>query len=194
MRDMNRSVYRRSFVVAGYAKESELQPPEAAILDKYRSELAGARLLDLGVGGGRTTPALLEISRDYIGADYVPEMVERCRARFPGVRFEVLDARDLSCFSDGAFDLVLFSWNGIDTVGHDDRLKILAEVRRILKRNGLFVFSSHNRNAEFRKPWDPRHLKINPLRDPARFANRLVAYTVSIINHLEKACREVRNE
>ena len=50
-------------------------------------------------------------------------------------------------FADGSFDFVLFSYNGIDYVSHDDRLKILQEVRRVGKPGGYFCFSTHNLNS-----------------------------------------------
>ena len=43
-------------------------------------------------------------------------MVTACRARYPGVRFLLADARELSAFSDGSFFLVLFSLNGLGMV------------------------------------------------------------------------------
>ena len=36
-------------------------------------------ILDLGVGGGRTTPHLSSIAARYVGADYAAEMVARCQ-------------------------------------------------------------------------------------------------------------------
>ena len=49
-------------------------------------------------------------------------------------------------FEDNSFDFVLFSFNGIDSFGPQDRLKALKEIRRVLKNNGYFCFSSHNLN------------------------------------------------
>ena len=49
-------------------------------------------------------------------------------------------------FKDEEFDFVLFSFNGIDLVNHEDRLKALNEIHRILKTSGYFCFSSHNLN------------------------------------------------
>ena len=86
--------------------------------------------MDLGVGGGRTTAFLLQLSKDYVGIDFSNEMIERCRARFPATQFEVRDAQDLSGFEDQSFDFILFSCTGIDLVNHDQRLRILKEVRR----------------------------------------------------------------
>ena len=61
-------------------------------------EFADKRILDLGVGAGRTTPYLLEISKNYIGIDFSPAMIAACQARYPTVEFAVGDARDLSRF------------------------------------------------------------------------------------------------
>lgn len=38
-----------------YAASTELQPPEKAILDRLRDQLRQMKMLDIGVGGGRTT-------------------------------------------------------------------------------------------------------------------------------------------
>lgn len=114
-------------------------------------------------------------------------MIERSRRRFPGVSFQLVDARDLSAFPDGSFDFVLFSFNGIDAVGHEDRLRVLREVHRVLDAGGLFAFSSHNRNYRIPKPWDVRHLALNPLREPLRFAKRAAWYPTGIVNYLRVA-------
>lgn len=185
--DGNRRHYERRSVVARYARQSGLQAAEAAILHRFREEVSGGRILDLGVGGGRTTPFLLELSSDYVGVDYSPEMIARSRRRYPSTDFQTVDARDLSAFPDASFDFVIFSNNGIDAVGHEDRVKILHEVNRKLKAGGLFVFSSHNRNAFVPKPWSLQQFGTNPLREPLRFAKRLVCYPVGIINYLRRA-------
>lgn len=187
--DRNRRYYERRRVGAHYARKSDLSPPEAQILSRHADEIKGGRILDLGVGGGRTTSVLLDLSSDYVGIDYSPKMVERCRGRFPAANIELMDARDLSLFPHGHFDFVLFSKAGIDAVGHDDRLVVLREVHRTLKDGGLFVFSSHNRNAHVPKPWNLAHFDVNPLRDPVRFAKRIVSYPVGIANYLRNSRR-----
>ena len=54
----------------------------------------------------------------------------------------------LESLGDASFDFVLFSYNGIDTMPHTQRLQVLAEVRRVLRDDGWFAFSSHS--IEFR--------------------------------------------
>jgi SAM-dependent methyltransferase len=191
----NRRHYESSSVAARYVGRAGLQSAEAALLDRYRADITGRRILDLGVGGGRTTPALLRLSADYIGVDYSREMIEHCRARFPNVCLQVADARDLSCFPDRSFDFVLFSNSGIDAVDHDGRLRVLAEVRRLLSAGALFIFSSHNRNFPIPKPWDAQHFAMNPLRNPIRFGRRLAACPIAIVNYVRHArFAETRDE
>lgn len=111
--------------------------------------LANARrgsVLDIGVGGGRTAELIAGEATDYIGIDYTPEMVTLARSNHPDLRFEHMDARDLSAFDNNSFDLVVFSYNGIDSVDADGRRSVLREVSRVLKAGGTFAFSTFNRN------------------------------------------------
>lgn len=194
-RDENRRIYERRGVGARYASRSQLQPVEAEILRRYRSSVAGGRTLDLGVGAARTTPFLLDLSAQYVGVDYSAEMVARCRERFPSANFQLGDARNLAAFPDASFDFVLFSYNGLDEVGHADRLQVLQEISRVLKPGGLFVFSSHNRDFPIPKPWNLGHLAVNPARHPLRFGKQLISYPIGIVNYLRRRHRaEERDE
>jgi ubiquinone/menaquinone biosynthesis C-methylase UbiE len=80
-------------------------------------------------------------------------MIAICRERFPVMDFRLCDARNLSMFSDNSFDVVFFSFNGIDYVGHAGRLAILAEVHRVLRPDGVFWFSTHNRDVKSESLW-----------------------------------------
>jgi SAM-dependent methyltransferase len=187
--DRNKRYYERRRVGAHYARKARLDPAEAEIFRRHAADIKGKRILDLGVGGGRTTGFLLGLTNYYVGVDYSPQMIELCRRRFPSANLRVMDARDLSAFPDGAFDFVLFSKAGIDAVGPQDRLAVLSEVHRTLKDGGLFVFSTHNRNTHIAKPWALSHFDVSLLRDPIRFGKRLISYPVGIVNYLRNAKR-----
>lgn len=139
---VNRETMRR--VVDDYAGSDALTESEHVAIASIADTVRGKRILDIGVGGGRTTLPLLALSQDYVGVDYVEAMIEYCRQRFPGVRFEHADARSMPQFADGSFDLIVFSLNGLSMVNHDGRLAILREVRRLLSSDGVFVFSTYN--------------------------------------------------
>ncbi len=139
--------------VDSYSNRDKLNPPEEAALSSVADELRNKRILDIGVGGGRTVKALRQISEDYIGVDYVQEMIDECRHRFPGVRFEHADARSLTQFQDRSFDLIVFACAGISMVDHVGRIAILKEARRLLAPNGVFIFSTYNRDSAEHDAW-----------------------------------------
>jgi SAM-dependent methyltransferase len=153
----NHGTYESQHAVDEYAGLIDLQPPERTILDLVAPALPNARMLDLGVGGGRTTVHFAPRARQYVGADYSEGMVAACHARFAGspYRFSVADARFLP-FGDAAFDFVLFSFNGIDYVPHEGRQQILREIHRITTPGGRFAFSTHNLDNA------PRLLSLRP--------------------------------
>lgn len=130
--DANRAVYERRSVSKGYARAGDLHRPEAVILEQYKDDFVGKSALDIGVGGGRTAPWLAGTAATYTGIDFSEEMVRTCRERYPQWKFQWGDARDLSDFASSNTDFVLFSFNGIDYVAHEDRLEILREVMRVL--------------------------------------------------------------
>jgi SAM-dependent methyltransferase len=139
----NQRVFESKGTVRFYAGMTGLQKPEQSILDLLRGELPRMRLLEIGVGGGRTTRAFAPLAREYVGVDYAEGMVAACKKQFPDLRFQHGDVRALP-FPEGSFDLVLFAYNGIDAVSHADRRRGFREVRRVLAPGGRFVFSTHN--------------------------------------------------
>jgi SAM-dependent methyltransferase len=155
---VNQITYARNDVVEFYQAASELLGAEKVLFKRLERELKGAKVLDLGVGGGRTTKYLIELTDDYTGVDYVAQFAAQTARKFPKARIVCGDARDLSETADKSCDFVLFSFNGIDSIAHADRLQVLSEVNRVLKPGGIFMFSSHNRDYEhFKKlPWQRR--------------------------------------
>ncbi len=142
----NKTAMADKRAVAHYAGVTYLDPGEAELYRRLKRLAGGQPLLDIGVGGGRTVEALRAVSPDYVGIDYTPEMVETCRRKFAGVRFEHQDARALA-FPGEAFGAVVFSCAGLDMVSRADRTQILREVLRVLRPGGAFVFSTHNKDA-----------------------------------------------
>jgi SAM-dependent methyltransferase len=178
---LNKESYSKAAYVEGSYEAGSLFAPEREILTRLGKTLAGAPVLDVGVGSGRTTGAMLGLSRDYVGIDYSEVLVRRSRARHPGVRFETCDARSLSMFGDGTFAFALFSFNGIDYVAEPDRRRILAEIRRVLRPGGLLAFSAHNRDHPTPSPyaWATTARRGSALGE----AKRLYRYARGIWNH-----------
>jgi hypothetical protein len=68
-RSDDRAIYSDPSVVERYRSISGLQPVEATIIYRIGHEFVDKRILDLGVGAGRTTPYLLEISKNIFLSD-----------------------------------------------------------------------------------------------------------------------------
>jgi len=157
--DPNLSVYDTPAVAEHYAGLSYLTPCEQLLFDA--SLKPGSVILDLGVGGGRTTPYLSGIAAHYVGLDYAREMIEACRNKFPDLKFELGDAADLSRFPSSTFDAVVMAFNGMDYVIPDARrFRALEEIGRVLKPDGILIFSSHNPRAIFaRVSWNRQRVR-----------------------------------
>jgi ubiquinone/menaquinone biosynthesis C-methylase UbiE len=163
----NQNFYRSGAIARHYGQLAAMQPAEQAILEMLRPQLSQMTMLDIGVGGGRTTGHFAPLVAQYDAIDYSPEMIAQCRQRFasapPAWRFEVGDARQLKQFCDRSFDFILFSFNGIDYVSQSDRLQVLQEIHRIGKPGGYFGFSSHNL-LYLEQAFDiRRQIQLNPL-------------------------------
>jgi SAM-dependent methyltransferase len=164
--EANHAVYERH---AGVYDSRELQKPEQVLLKRFRGRWGDMVMLDIGVGSGRTAYTFSAITRRYVGIDYSRVMVELSRERIgedETTRFLLCDARRLAEALDERFDLVLFSYNGLDSVGHDDRRMILSQVRAVLKDDGHFFFSSHSLASLPLRAARPKLDRLHPARLP----------------------------
>jgi SAM-dependent methyltransferase len=141
----NRSLW--GTVVSEYAAEGWSDPGEVGALTMAADLARGRPVLDLGVGGGRTTSLLRLVSSQYLGIDYTPEFIDLCRSRHPHAEVRLGDARDLVEIDAGSQGLVVFSQNGIDAVDHAGRAEVLAEANRVLEPGGIFYYSTLNKDG-----------------------------------------------
>jgi SAM-dependent methyltransferase len=153
--EANRSTFDDQRTQTELGAEGWCDPGERAALLRVAERARGGRILDVGVGTGRTTSLLRLLSDAYVGIDYAPAMVAAARSRHPGLDLRQDDARTLDSCADASFDLVLFSYNGIDAVDHDDRQRVLSSFGRVLRPGGLLVYSTLNVDGPVarERPW-----------------------------------------
>jgi ubiquinone/menaquinone biosynthesis C-methylase UbiE len=188
---INRRTMRDS--VREYSVYDGLNTTEQKVFADLAGEVKDKSILDLGVGGGRTTSALLQISDDYVGVDYTQEMIDVCRSRFPGVRFEHADARSMPQYLDRSFKLIVFTCNGISMVDHAGRIAIFNEVRRLLAVDGVFVFSTYNSNSdEYERRFE--FPEFEPSMNPARLVVRAARFALHTAFRLVNRLRYLRHE
>lgn len=192
--EINRRTMSRAVLEYSALVHEGLAEYERACLESVAPFIRNHRILDIGIGAGRTVAPLRMYSKDYLGVDYTPEMVEHCRHQYPGVRFAHVDARSMKAFADASFDVAFFSCNGISMVDHPGRLAILSEVRRVLAPDGIFIFSTCNRQspayaAKFTLPGFQRTL--NPVKATVRAARFLAQTGFRAVNRLTHLRHEI---
>lgn len=175
---LNSDVWSRPDLLAQYANR-DLRPVEVLILLRHRDELAGD-VLELGAGAGRVTGYLAELARNVHGIDVSESMVAYGRRRYPRAGFELGDLRDLSGHCQGSLDAVLAPCNVLDVLDDAERRDVLGQVHRLLRPDGLFVLSSHNRGYV---PHLPSPLGIVRWRQPTRVGVDLARMPRVLRNH-----------
>jgi SAM-dependent methyltransferase len=194
----NRPAWNSGSVAATYAKSSSLMPAELAVFAEAWDKIRDARVLDIGVGGGRTLPYLRGPARHYIAVDYSQAMVEACRGRYPEADVRLGDACDLASIADASVDFAFFSYNSIDCIAAEKRAEVYGAARRVLAPGGLFGFSSHNVRCLRRVPSAFSLPEIEWTAQPLKMGVRLLragAETVrSYQNHKRLAAGERRGD
>lgn len=133
----------------GEAIKIGLWNSERLFFEKYLNK--NDYILDLGCGAGRTTFALYNLGyKNIIGVDIAEKLIEYAKNYSEdnnvNIDFEVGDATKLR-FDDNTFDVVIFSYNGMQCIpGEENRKNVLKEVHRVLKPNGYYIFTAHDRH------------------------------------------------
>ena len=168
-------------------------PGEREALTSVASRVRGVPMLDIGVGAGRTAPFGQLMTDDYVAVDFSPDMVRACAAAHPDVDVRVGDARDLSDFADASFGFVMFSFNGLDAVGHDDRAKALRAMIRVLRPGGILLYSTLNKDGRSygEVPWQ-LHRRDESLRLSARRAASFALHAPEKAVRTKRALRNYR--
>jgi ubiquinone/menaquinone biosynthesis C-methylase UbiE len=109
---------------------------------KLIGNLKGKIVLDAGCGEGYNTRIFARTGAMMTGVDISPRLIEHARqaekAEPLGIRYEVASFTDLSIFNNESFDTVLSTMALMDSPDYE---KAIAEIFRVLRKNGDFYFS-----------------------------------------------------
>src|SRR5579864_4867174 len=94
----------------------------------------GEKILDLGCGTGALTAEIAACGTEVFGVDRSADMIAEARKKFTALRFEVVDARELSFVRefDAVFSNAVFHW-----IREPER--VIVGVEKALKPDGRFV-------------------------------------------------------
>lgn len=112
-------------------------------LVKKMQGLHGKKVLDIGCNIGMIIGSM-PVDNDKVGIDYDKEFIEKAKAMDPGCRFNTGDARNIP-ERDGTFDAILLV-NILECFAGEDRLKVLLEAKRLLKKGGIAYITTPNGN------------------------------------------------
>ncbi len=129
---------------AAFADDLDRLPVERLMLDTAlaaRPASAGPVALDLGCGPASVTAYLAANDTQPIGLDLSAGMLAQARARAPGLAFVRADLRRLP-FASGRIGLAV-AYFAIQHLPRADLPVALAEVRRILVPEGVFLLATH---------------------------------------------------
>jgi 2-polyprenyl-6-hydroxyphenyl methylase/3-demethylubiquinone-9 3-methyltransferase len=114
-----------------------------------RAPLAGARVLDVGCGGGLLCEALARAGAQVTGVDLAPGMIEVARLHAASqnlkIEYRVQDAQELSSTSPDAFDIVTC----MELLEHVPQpAATTAALARLTRPGGALFVSTINRNLK----------------------------------------------
>ena len=148
---INEETFSSEGTIKYYAKHNILTSVETTIASKYLNQ--NQKILEVGCGTGRVSGVLRkEFNFNVYSTDIVKEMLNT------GIEIGNLEAEKTFHADagkhipadDASFDVVWFTFNGIDFLYPlENRKKFLEEAKRVLKNGGYLIISSHTKSIYY---------------------------------------------
>jgi SAM-dependent methyltransferase len=136
------------FYLRAYASDERDAEAETQALAAAR--LAGCApdgaLLDVPCGFGRHSIPLARAGYKVTGVDRSGALLGEAQRRGQGIEFVQADYRQLP-FADDSFDAALNLFTSLGYLGDEEDVKVLAEIRRVLRPNAKLVIETAHRDA-----------------------------------------------
>ncbi len=122
--------------------ELDKKPLDQILLNWFATQIPhGETVLEIGSGPGEVSGFLSRCGVNCLGTDLSEKMIANARRYFPQVQFEVQDFFNLS-YKDKSFYGVVGFYTIVNLTLNEIGL-LLAEVKRVLKDGGIFLFTFH---------------------------------------------------
>ena len=125
-----------------YGKDFGTFIEDLDVYEEFEKELpAGATILDLGAGTGRTYSYFSKKGYNYIGLDFSPKMRDeafKIHGEFPYILDDMVNIK--KHFKDNSVDAV-FAVYSLFHLPKEDLQKLLSDIYDILKEDGIFLFT-----------------------------------------------------
>ncbi|MCG8639296.1 MAG: class I SAM-dependent methyltransferase [Desulfobacterales bacterium] len=125
-----------------FSGEHEKKPMDREILSRFSQEVGNENpVWDLGCGPGQTTNYLRNLGIQASGLDISGQMLDQARHRHPDIHFRQGNILALE-FEDNSIAAIL-SFYAMVHFTKDQVYKAFREIHRVLRPNGLFLFTYH---------------------------------------------------
>lgn len=135
-------------IIKNYCKKLHIQDGEKKILSIIKNNfntdnIKSNSMLDIGVGGGRTTYHFNKLFKNYLGIDIADDYYKHLYEKYPNCNFEIQNI--LTFNTEKKYNFILFSHNGIDyMINIKDYLDVIKKLYDFCENGGYIAFSSHN--------------------------------------------------
>ena len=127
---------------AKWWNEFEKKHFDQVILRWFASQIPKNEVvLEIGSGPGEVSGFLNNLGVKCIGTDISTKMIESAKKYFPCIQFEVQDFLDLTYENNSFFSVI--AYYAIVNLTIEQIKSAFQEVRRVLKNNGLLLFTFH---------------------------------------------------
>lgn len=139
--------------------EVGLWASEKKLIERYFNK--NKSIIDIGCGVGRTTFNLHNLGYKNIEAsDFSIKMIEKAEEINQENNYKIkflVDNIISTKLQESSYDFALFSYNGIMQIpGRQNRNKAIKSIEKILKDNGIFIFTTPDRDEV---PWKSYWIK-----------------------------------
>jgi ubiquinone/menaquinone biosynthesis C-methylase UbiE len=156
---------------------------EVPSMIKAVGNIKGKKLLDVGCGAGVHIQHYLKKEAKCSGIDISETLIKLARKRCPEVDFEVGSMLKLP-YKDNSFDVVTMSL----ALHYVDNIKtVLEEVNRVLKKGGLFYYSTDSLAYLIAERYEDNDYKIKGI---CEFTDKRTGKTIVIGNTKDEGPRE----
>jgi len=127
-------------------REAELPKRKLSFISEFAT--AESTILDIGCGNGEYSIPLAKRTMKVYAIDISDKMLKEIQARAESENIRNIETMNADAknphFKDGSFDVV-FSYSTLYHI--DDLDQTFKEIRRVLKKDGMFIFDMINKNS-----------------------------------------------
>ncbi len=178
--------------MSGWGGNSRIEKIPKTIQERFLSFpdlMRSGDLLEIGCGAGNVSIELTKLGYRVLGVDFSVSAIEWAQENAKNlsleIDFRVANVTKLSSCEDAFFDIV-YDGNCIHCLIGEERKKTYSEIKRVMKKGGIFFLSSlcvTNAEAQFPKDFDCETAILYEGKFPYRYIPTPSALEKELVGH-----------